>query len=282
MTFAKQSLLKTYWLLSAQFGIDPLRLIRFLRGLPRFIFDWWEFRKSYNGLLVWMPCLHDRYEEGGITKSEYFWQDLLVARWIYEATPRKHVDVGSRVDGFVAHVASFREIEVLDVRPITTRIPGVIFQQVDLMDAASLQNTAVGDEYCDSLSCLHTLEHFGLGRYGDPINPHGYIKGMQNMARLLRIGGKLYLSTPIGKERVEFNANWVFDPRTILNSAKKFGLELNSLTIFRPSLGVEISRFDEATLDVLAQQSYNLGIFTFTKIANSKSIGLSSGEQPSL
>ena len=39
---------------------------------------------------------------------------------IYAARPEKHVDVGSRVDGFVAHVASFREIEVFDVRPIAT------------------------------------------------------------------------------------------------------------------------------------------------------------------
>lgn len=54
-----------------------------------------------------MPCLTDRYEEGGATKNEYFWQDLLVARSIYACAPLKHVDIGSRVYGFVAHVASF-------------------------------------------------------------------------------------------------------------------------------------------------------------------------------
>ena len=79
-----------------------------------------------------MPCLQDRYEEAGKINSEYFWQDLLVARWIFEAKPDKHVDIGSRLDGFVAHVASFREIEVFDVRPITTQVPGVIFRQADL------------------------------------------------------------------------------------------------------------------------------------------------------
>ena len=75
--------------------------------------------------MKFMPCLHDRYEEGGATKSEYFWQDLLVARAIHATMPVKHVDIGSRVDGFVAHVASFREIEVFDVRPISTAVPGV-------------------------------------------------------------------------------------------------------------------------------------------------------------
>ena len=76
--------------------------------------------------MKFMPCLHDRYEEGGATKSEYFWQDLLVARAIHAAKPVKHVDIGSRVDGFVAHVASFREIEVFDVQPISTVVPGVV------------------------------------------------------------------------------------------------------------------------------------------------------------
>ena len=134
----KRVLIKIYWILSSQFGIDPLRFYRSLRSLPQFIADWWEFRQSYQGKLTWVPCLHDRYEESGTTKSEYFWQDLMVARWIYEARPQKHVDVGSRVDGFVAHVASFREIEVFDVRPTSTPIPGVIFKQADLMDIDSL------------------------------------------------------------------------------------------------------------------------------------------------
>ena len=72
-----------------------------------------------------VPCLQDWYEDNGTTKNEYFWQGLVVARMIFERCPEKHVDVGSRVDGFVAHVACFREIEVFDVRPSSAKIPGV-------------------------------------------------------------------------------------------------------------------------------------------------------------
>lgn len=261
----KQVVIKLHWLLSSQFGLDPRRFLNALRGLPSYIADWRKFRKFYQGKLVWMPCLHDRYEEGGATKSEYFWQDLLVARWIHEANPEKHVDVGSRVDGFVAHVASFREIEVFDVRPITTSIPGVVFRQADLMDAGSLTHEAAGGGYCDSLSCLHALEHFGLGRYGDPVNPTGYRQGLENMARLLQPGGAFYLSTPTGYERVEFNANWVFDPRTIVNEAKKHGLELKKLTVFCHVQGVLELEPSELVLNQLAHERYNLGIFTFSK-----------------
>ncbi|MCR2745219.1 DUF268 domain-containing protein [Limnobacter parvus] len=260
----KSTLIKLHWVLSSQFGFDPQRLLRSLRGLPSFLRDWFTFRQGYEGTMKVMPCLHDRYVEGGTTKSEYFWQDLLVARAIHEANPIKHVDIGSRIDGFVAHVASFRECEVFDVRPVSTKVPGVTFRQSDLMDSASLP-TAEGEGYCDSLSCLHAIEHFGLGRYGDPINPLGYQRGIANMAKLLKPGGTYYLSTPIGEERVEFNANWVFDPRSILRCAEAADLFLQKLIIINPENGPQELNVDSTALHEFTLQRYQLGLFVFTK-----------------
>ena len=253
-------LLRTYWLLSAQFDIDPRKTLRSLRDLPRYIRDFYRFRSAYNGRLEIKPCLHDWNEEGGSTKSEYFWQDLLVAKMIYEAKPEKHVDIGSRVDGFVAHVACFREIEVFDIRPITTQIPGIIFKQADLMKPLEGM-----EGYCDSLSCLHALEHFGLGRYGDPIDPKGFEQGFANMADLLRENGLFYLSVPIGIDRVEFNANRVFDPRIIVNLAGQNSLKLAGLTVIESGGNVEMHAYDEVQLSKLAMQRYALGVFVFQK-----------------
>lgn len=258
-------LLRTYWLLSAQFGIDPRVTLRSLWGIPRYLSAFFRFRSSYSGRLELLPCLHDWYEEGGTTKSEYFWQDLLVARWIHDAMPQRHVDVGSRMDGFVAHVASFREIEVFDIRPITTQVPGVIFKQADLMKPVK---GMVG--YCDSLSCLHALEHFGLGRYGDPIDPVGFKHGLVNMASLLREGGVFYLSVPIGIDRVEFNAHRVFDPRHLVELATGSSLQFIGLKVVRPSGKVEPEIIDTEALNSLANQRYSLGIFVFKKTCNEK------------
>ena len=265
----KKTLIKLHWLISSQFGIDPRVFLRSLRGLPVYLRDWVSFRKGFAGKMKFMPCLHDRYEEGGATKSEYFWQDLLVARAIYAAKPIKHVDIGSRVDGFVAHVASFREIEVFDVRPISTAVPGVVFRLADLMNPAALPTEAAGGGYCDSLSCLHAIEHFGLGRYGDPINPQGYQFGIANMAQLLQPSGTFYLATPIGKERVEFNANWVFDPRSIVRCAEAAGLTLQKLIVITPDQGALDSAVDEASLVALALPRYRLGLFIFIKTTKS-------------
>ena len=248
------------WILNEQFGIDLRKALRSALGLPRYVRDFFRFRSSYAGRIELRPCLHDWYAEGGATKNEYFWQDLLVARNIFEAKPERHVDIGSLVEGFVAHVASFRAIEVFDVRPISTQIPGVTFRQADLM-----QPVAGMADYCDSLSCLHALEHFGLGRYGDPVDPRGYERGFANMAALLKNDGVFYLSTPIGIDRVEFNAHRVFDPRSIVKLATQNSLRLSTLTVIRSDGWIETIALDEAQLSSLAGQRYALGIFVFRK-----------------
>jgi len=157
----------------------------------------------------------DRRDQSGVASGHYFHQDLLVAQRIFQNRPQHHVDVGSRVDGFVAHVAVFRRIEVLDIRGQRSQIPNITFTQADIMsDDFPLQ------DYSDSISCLHAIEHFGLGRYGDTLDTSGHLRGMTNIYRCLKPGGTLYLSTPIGPQRIEFNAHRVFSLQYLLNWIK--------------------------------------------------------------
>jgi len=144
--------------------------------------------------------------------GDYFHQDLYVARKIYEASPAKHIDIGSRTDGFVAHVASFREIEIIDIRPQSSTVKNIIFRQADLMQ---LPEDLTGS--CVSISSLHAIEHFGLGRYGDPVDWHGHVKAIENITKMLVSGGTFYFSVPIGPQRIEFNAHRVFSIKYLLN-----------------------------------------------------------------
>lgn len=64
--------------------------------------------------------------------------------------------------------------------------------------------------YCDSISCLHVLEHFGLGRYGDPVDVNGHFLGLENIYKILKKGGTFYFSVPIGIQKTYFNAHRVF------------------------------------------------------------------------
>ena len=64
-------------------------------------------------------------------------------------------------------------------------------------------------ESLPSLSCLHVVEHIGLGRYGDPIEPRGTELACAELARVLAPSGNLYVSLPVGRPRVSFNAHRV-------------------------------------------------------------------------
>ena len=130
------------------------------------------------------------------------------------------------------------------------------------MNKASLSNLI--NSY-DSLSCLHTIEHFGLGRYGDPINPNGYIDGIKNMTTILKKGGKFYLSTPIGKECVEFNANRIFNPIKLLELLKESNLHIQNLYIISNGECIEIE-INDLELSKLSKSKYNLGIFILKKL----------------
>jgi len=188
-----------------------------LRGLPITFKDYFKIKRQLKkeGLSTKItfntPFFADRYLESGNVSTHYFYQDNYVASKIYQRNPLKHVDIGSRIDGFVSTVSIFRPLEVFDIRPLNIDIENITFKQEDIVgDNFNLTN------YCDSVSCLHALEHFGLGRYGDKIDIYSLEKGLSNLVKLLAKDGLLYLSVPIGKERIEFNAHRVMDISTIL------------------------------------------------------------------
>ena len=195
-------------------GFDGRTTLSALRGFMAVRSDRKVFRKQRNSSRdpVSFPdgqtyfLYEDRWDNAGVAKGHYFHQDLFAARDIFERRPKRHIDVGSSIYGFVSHVASFREIEVLDIRPLDVDIPGIKFVQQDM---TKLDDNWLG--VTDSASCLHALEHFGLGRYGDLVDYEGWRKGLTSLVGLLKPGGILYLSVPTGKhQRVEFNAHRVF------------------------------------------------------------------------
>ncbi len=193
-----------------EIGFNARRL-RLAAQIPRFLRDLNTWKKRGGRVTSMFPVLSDWSDQAGNASGVYFHQDMLVARRVFEARPQRHLDVGSRFDGFVAHVAVFREIDVADIRPMNAKIRNVRFIQMDLM-----QNPAELAASTDSLSCLHALEHFGLGRYGDPIDPYGHLKGFKSLIELLKPMATFYLSFPIGIPAVEFNAHRVFGCRDVL------------------------------------------------------------------
>src|ERR1700689_4816288 len=98
-------------------GTDP-RHITALRHYPNYRAQYRHFRELGGTITHGYPILTDYDAEAGSARGHYFHQDLLVASFIHDRNPARHIDIGSRIDGFVAHVASFRNIEVMDIRAL--------------------------------------------------------------------------------------------------------------------------------------------------------------------
>ncbi len=205
------------------FGFDFTAFRRGVANFPRFLIHYRRFRAMAKAcgsyatfpcpIRGWLPKLTDYGVQAGSARGHYFHQDIWAARLINQAKPTRHVDIGSRVDGFISHLLCFRAVEVIDIRPLTSTTRGLSFTQADATDLK-----AIPDASMESLSTLHALEHFGLGRYGDPLEPDAWRRAMRSLARVLAPNGRLYLSVPIGRQRVVFNAHRVFSPLTVIET----------------------------------------------------------------
>ena len=240
---------------SYQLGLLPISPTRLVK-IPRYINERKKFLKMGGLVSHNYPITSEYKESAGTASGHYFHQDLLVSQLIFQANPVRHIDIGSRIDGFVAHVAAFRKIEIFDIRALSgSKHPNIEYSQADLMLGADKEIT-------DSLSCLHTIEHFGLGRYGDPINPAGYIVGFNNLIEMLKPNGVLYISFPIGTtNEVHFNAHRVFQPKDIFSWAPN---KLNLLRFdYVDDIGDLHKNFDVLNNDL--DVTYGCGIYTFRK-----------------
>lgn len=263
----KKILVKIIKLL-AIIGLDLRHAVLSLRGIPGFVRDWRQLRQQQSAsaerfdLRPSFPCLADRFAQSGSAGGHYFHQDLLVARKVFLNNPAIHMDVGSRIDGLVAHIASFRPVTVIDIRPNVAGVHNIRFVQADMM--ARLDQSLVGS--CDSLSSLHAIEHFGLGRYGDSIDFDGHLKGLENLYKLLKKSGKFYFSVPIGPQRIEFNAHRVFSVSYLLDCFDgKYSIDAFSYVDDSGNLH-ENAALDAVAVDRNFGCLYGCGIFEMTKL----------------
>jgi len=248
-------------------GINPIKIYSLVTMSPVYFKNYRILKKQAKVSKVnfsfgkLFPILDEKYVSAGAASGHYFHQDLLVAHKIFKKKPIKHVDVGSRIDGFVAHVASFREIELFDIRPLPEKILNVKFVKMDLMEMDfKFLN------YCESISCLHVLEHFGLGRYGDPINYEGFLIGFNNLHQILKKSGIFYFSVPIGPQRIEFNAHRVFSINYLLSLFdKKFEIQSFSFVDDLGHLHEDV-QMEMNDIETNFDCKYGCGIFELIKL----------------
>lgn len=235
--------------------LDPRRLLSLAR-LPAFFRDMRAYRRRSPAESVRLtdafPCLLDRT---AITPFDphYFHQGAWLARKLAADKPAHHVDVGSSVLT-VSVLSAFVSTTFVDYRPLSTRLAGL--SQI----GGNATQLPFADASLASVSSLHVVEHVGLGRYGDPIDPGGTRKALAELGRVVARGGRLFVTTPVGRERVCFNAHRVSAPTTVLAALP--GLKLVSF-----SLVDDAGQFaEDCEPGIAADLDYGCGMFEFRRI----------------
>lgn len=133
---------------------------------------------------------------------------------------------------------------------------------VDFIQADATELNGIEDNSIESLSALCSLEHFGLGRYGDPIDPEACFKAFKSIQRVVKPGGYIYIALPIGKDRVCFNAQRVFNPSTVIREFPLCSLEEFSVidASYNPALleNCDLQKYHNA-------KQWHMGLFVFKR-----------------
>lgn len=199
-----------------------------------------------------LPCLHDRTEGTGFDRH-YVYHTAWAARVLARLRPAVHTDVASSLY-FAAMASAFVPVNYYEYRPVDLQLPGLSCGTADLLDLPFADGSVA------SLSCMHVVEHVGLGRYGDPLDPDADLRAMGELRRVLAPGGNLLFVVPVGRPRVQFNAHRIYSFEQVTTAFGDLALVEFALVPDRANGAGIIGR---ATKEQADRQRYGCGCFWF-------------------
>lgn len=234
------------------------RILR-LAQMPFILPDYFRFRLvKDNRFRLSLKDVYPQIKDKTITTGfdrHYVYHTAGAIRKILDIKPEFHTDISSSLYFSTALSASI-PVKFYDYRPAKLKLEGLTCDQADL--------TALPfpDQSLKSLSCMHTIEHIGLGRYGDPIDSEGDLKAIKELKRVLAVGGSLLFVVPIGQPKIEFNAHRIYSYQMIMDIFSDLKLKEFYLIPETEQGGDPIYNANQEIVD---QQNYACGCFWFIK-----------------
>lgn len=201
------------------------------------------------------PCLDDKTSITSFDKH-YIYHPAWAARVLASTKPILHIDISSTLY-FCAIASAFVPIRFYDYRPVNLQLSNLS------TGSADLTCLPFEDASIESLSCMHVVEHIGLGRYGDPLDPDGDLKAISELKRVMAPGGSLLFVVPVGGiPQIMFNAHRIYSYEQII---KYFaGLKLQEFSLI-PNKSELDDQVQDASKELADECSYGCGCFWFGK-----------------
>jgi len=210
-----------------------------------------RFDLSWNKI---QPCLDDK-TTGTEFDRHYVYHTAWAARQLEKHKPEKHTDISSSLY-FAGIVSAFIPVDFYDFRPADIRLDNLASSEANLLSLHFIDNSIA------SLSCMHVVEHIGLGRYGDSLDPDGDLKAINELKRVLAPKGILLFVVPVGKPQIRFNAHRIYSHKQIIEYFKE--LELVDFDII-PDDKADGGLVHDPSHHLLSKQNYGCGCFAFRK-----------------
>lgn len=200
------------------------------------------------------PCLDDRTEKTGFDRH-YIYHPAWAARVIAARNPEHHVDISSTLH-FATILSAFVKVEFFDFRKAPLTLSNLTSNEADLTQLP-FRSDAI-----KSLSCMHVIEHIGLGRYGDPIDIDGDKKAARELSRVLAPDGDLLVVVPVGRSRIQFNAHRIYSHEQVIELFPDLILVEHALI---PDGEAEDGLIENPDSKLISSQSYGCGCYVFSK-----------------
>ena len=207
-----------------------------------------RFQLNWNEVV---PYLNDSTANTGFD-AHYVYHPAWAARIVKQIAPAVHIDISSTLH-FCTQLSAFIAVEFYDYRPAVLMLDNLVSKKADLTHLYFDSNSV------ESISCMHTIEHIGLGRYGDPIDANGDIKAINELKRVIKPGGSLLFVAPVGKPKIVFNAHRIYDAADVVELFDGFLLKDFSLVKDNNEF------ISNCNISEAQSQQYGCGCFWFVK-----------------
>lgn len=225
-----------------------LSLSNFIKGYIFFISN-----NKDNLKIKLKPIIND-YNTSAKFDPHYLYQGSWIAKNLKKTDPEIHHDFGSDIR-LMTSLCHYHRVVFNDIFLPNLNITN--FNEV----SNNLYKLNYKNASISSISCLHVLEHVGLGRYGDNLYYDGHVLAVKELKRVLKKNGNLFISTPIGKPTIYFNAHRVFSYEYFLGLFND--LELLKFEYLSDDANGIYENYD---IKKIKNNKYGCGFFWFKKL----------------
>ncbi len=163
-----------------------------------------EFRPEEIDRLIGKALAREPYYYG---QTDLFLYPLL-EKWRDSIEGKSIAIIGTTIPWYESMVLAFGG------HPFTIEYNKIVSRDLRIC-TMTVDEFALNPSTFDSILCISSIEHDGLGRYGDPLNPVGDLETMAKLRSMLKKDGILFLAIPVGRDALYWNAHRVYGKKRL-------------------------------------------------------------------